>query len=90
MSDSLRYEVREIDALTDGECWYWNDSFHIADIEISRKVKDIKRVLLHQMRKLGIVFKRGKCRLETYDGSSYELVVRRTGEPILAFILKSA
>ena len=27
----MRYEVREIDAMNDGESWYWNTSFRVGE-----------------------------------------------------------
>lgn len=79
------YQIRVVDAWSDGEGWTYNESHHLAYATISNKTKNIEEALLYHMRKHGLVSKRGKTRLE-YDGSIYELVERATGKPLVAFI----
>ena len=46
---------------------------------------DNQAVVLHALKKHGIVCKRGKCKVE-YQGDIYELQDRKTGEPLFAAI----
>jgi hypothetical protein len=86
MEKRLEYELREIDAWQDGDCWVWNTSHHIADVSIPATVKDLERALLYRMRKAGIVSRHGRTKLVNVDGCLYELQDRKTEEPLIAFI----
>ena len=82
----LDYELREVDAWQDGDCWVWNTSWHIVDVSIPATVKDLERALLYRMRKAGIVSRPGRTKLVNVDGDMYALEDRKTGEPLIAFI----
>lgn len=79
-----KYELRQVEAWRDGESWSYNNSFHIADYAVSESA-DGKRAFLRAMHKNGFVCKRGMTRVET-DGSMFELVNRKDGEPLMAAI----
>lgn len=79
------YEVREIDAWLYDDCWTWNTSYHVGDIETAG---DVKRAMMSFLRKkYGVKCKKGACRIE-YTGDIYELQSRKTGEPFYAAIPK--
>ena len=82
----LEYEVRQIDAWQDGDCWVWNTSWHITTVSIPATVKNLEGALLYRMRKAGIVSRPGRTKLVSIDGCMYELQNRRTEEPLIAFI----
>lgn len=77
------YEIRQIDALNDGESWYWNTSYNLGTF--STKANNHKRAFLRALHNLGIVCKRGACYVD-YDGSIYELRERKTDMPLFAAI----
>ena len=77
------YEIRQIGALRDCESWYWNTSYNLGTF--STNANDHKRAFLNALHNLGVVCKRGKCKVE-YDGSIYELIDRKTLEPLFAAI----
>ena len=79
----FEYEIRQIEAWADLEGWTWNSSYHIGDFSTS--AENHKRAFLNALHNLGIVCKRGKCKVE-FDGSIYELVDRKTLEPLFAAI----
>lgn len=79
-----KYELRQVDAWHDGEGWYYNDSFHIDEFAVSDTANE-KRAFLRAMHKNGIVARRGMTRVE-YDGSVFELVNRKTGEPLMCAV----
>ena len=61
----MKYEIRQIDAWSSGESWTWNESYKIGEFKTS--AADHKRAFLNALRKIGIVCKRGKCKVE-FDG----------------------
>lgn len=79
----MRYEVREIDAMNDGESWYWNTSFRVG--EFTTRAKNEKRAFCAFLRKNGIVFK-VNCTLIDFDGDVYEIIDRKTKMPLYAAI----
>ena len=81
--EKCSYEIRQIDAWNDGEGWTWNESIKIGEFQTA--AADHKKAFLNALKKQGIVFKRGKTRVE-YDGDIYELQDRKTGEPLIAAI----
>lgn len=83
MKTKTEYEIRQIDALHDGEGWYWNTSYKLG--EYTAIGDDHKRSFLRALHRLGIMCKRGACRVE-FDGDVYELVEQKTGMPMFAAI----
>ena len=80
----LKYEIRTIETWADGEDWCHNQSWHVANVEV--RGEHVKEELLHFKRKSGYVHKQGSVVMVNVDGSLYELVVKKTGEPLMAFI----
>ena len=83
--NNFTYEIRQIDAWNEGEDngWTWNTSYHIGNF--TTNASDHKTAFLHALKKLGIICKRGKCKVE-YQGDIYELQDRKTSEPLFAAI----
>lgn len=80
----MRFEIRKIDALKfEGEGWRWNTSYHVG--EFKTNALDHKRAFLYALHKIGYVCKRGRMAV-VFDGNTYELQNRRTGEPLFAAI----
>lgn len=79
----MKYEIRQIDAWSSGEGWTWNESYKIGEFKTS--AEDHKRAFLNALRKIGIVCKRGKCKVE-FDGDIYEVQERKSGLPMFAAI----
>lgn len=80
----LKYEIRAIETWADGEDWCHNQSCHVGNVEV--RGEHVKEELLHFKRKSGYVHKQGSVVMVNVDGSLYELVVKKTGEPLMAFI----
>lgn len=84
MNNKYKYEIRQIDAWENEEGGYtWNNSIHIG--EFTTAAADHKSAFLRALRKMGIICQRGKCKVD-FDGDIYELINRKTGEPLLAAI----
>lgn len=80
----MKFEVREIDAWMDVDGWCWNTSWRLGDFET--RAKNEKRAFCDYLRKTrGIVFKKNRTRI-LFDGDVYEIVDRKTGEPLFAAI----
>lgn len=80
----LKYEIRTIKAWHDGDRWYYIRAEHVDNVEV--RGEHVKEELLHFKRKNNYVHKQGSVVMENVDGSMYELVVKKTGEPLMAFI----
>ena len=81
--DEYGFEIRQIDAWYDGEEWTYNESWHIDSFRSC--AANEKRLFFRKLRKHGITFKRGAVRVD-YDGSIYEIVNRKTLEPLFCMI----
>ena len=79
----FEYEIRQIEAWTDADGWYWNNSFNLGTF--STRAENHKRAFLNALHNLGIVCKRGKCKVCDY-GDTMELQDRKTDEPLFAAI----
>lgn len=86
------YEVREIDAWAEYDnpddpdeapSWAWNTSFIVGTF--STAAQDTARAFRHYLKKQGVTFSRGTTRTE-YDGDVYEIVDRKTGQPLYAAV----
>lgn len=77
------YEVREIDAWLYDDCWTWNTSFIVGTF--STAAQDTARALYRYLKKQGVTFSRGTTRTE-FDGDVYEIVDRKTGQPLYAAV----
>ena len=79
----MKYEIRQIDSLYDGDTWTWNSSYLLTTFQT--KAKNEKRAFVNALKKYGIAFKKNRTRIE-YDGDIYEITDRKTGEPLFAMI----
>lgn len=79
-----KYEIRRINAIYAGDCWYWNSSYFYSFLVT--RANNVKRAFTdHLRREHGIVFLPGRTRIE-FDGDMYEIQDRKTGEPLFAAI----
>lgn len=82
----MKYEVRQIDAWNNGDGWTWNNSFHLFDFNTN--AKDHKIAFTNIMRNTGLLkLNRGTYYVD-YDGSVYEIRLKKTDEPLFAAIPK--
>lgn len=79
----MKFEVRGIDAWMDCDNWTWNTSFLVGTF--TTKAKNEKRAFCNFLRKNGIVFKVNRT-LINFDGDVYEIIDRKTKEPLYAAI----
>ena len=79
----MKFEIREVDAWACEEGWVWNSSYRIG--VLATKAVNDKRAFIGFLKRHGVVFKKGRTRIES-DGSVYEVVDRKTGEPLFAAI----
>lgn len=78
-----RYEVRQIDAYLYDEEWTYNTTYRLGTF--ATYSEDIPRALRRYLKSLGVTFVKGRTRTG-YDGSVYEIVDRKTGEPLFCAI----
>ena len=79
-----RYEIREIDAWYYDDGWNYNTTYLMGELTTSSK--DEKRAFTNYLKnEHGITFKKNRTRIE-YDGSLYEIVDRKTFEPLFVMI----
>ena len=76
------YEVREIDAWMYDDSWTYNTSYHLGSFTTTG---DPARAFRRYLKTQGITFVKGRTRTE-YDGDVFEIVDRKTGEPLFAAI----
>lgn len=82
--NKYQYEVREIDALHDGENWNWNTSYYMGTM--STNAQNTRKALSNYLKQYhGITFKANRTRTQD-DGSVIEIIDRKTGEPLFAAI----
>ena len=78
------FEIRQVDAWGNGsDGWEYNETFHLCNVKSA--AKDEKRLFMRALRRHGIHFKRGAVRVD-YDGSIWEIVNRKTDEPLFCMI----
>lgn len=78
----MTFEVRQIDAWAEpGGGWSWNESYRLFDFKT--EARDVKCAFLRALRRNGIGFHRGRCRVD-YDGDVYEVCERKGGRPLFA------
>lgn len=87
-----RYEVREVDAWPEYETddpdevptWTYNTSYRIG--EFATASEDVGRAMRRYLKQRhGVTFYRGRTRTE-YDGDVWEIVDRKTRQPLFAAI----
>ena len=80
---ATRYEVRQVDALMQDDCsWYYNETWHIGEFST---VGDVPRAFRRALAKMGVTFYRGRT-VPEYDGDVYEIIDRKTAEPLFVAI----
>ena len=79
-----KYEIRAVDAWYDGDCWSYNETWHVRDVVIHGN--NTRSNLLYMKRRSGYICRKGTCRMDCVDGSMYELVERKSGMPLMVFI----
>ena len=78
-----RYEVRQVDAYLYDDCWTYNTTYRIGTF--ATFAEDIPRAIRYYLKSQGIAFAKGRTRTK-YDGDVYEIIDRRTGEPLFVAI----
>ena len=79
-----QYEIRQIDAWNSPEGWTWNTSYLMGTMATS--AENVGKALSRYLKQHhGIIFKANRTRTET-DGSMFEIVDRKTKEPLFAAI----
>lgn len=79
-----KYELRQIEAWREDEfSWYYNETWKLAEFETA--AKEHKTAFLRALHKIGVSCKRGKCKVVS-DGSIYELIDRKTLEPLFCAV----
>ena len=78
-------KVLSIDAWRDGDGWFWNNWFHVGDIDAEEINLDSARDVLRQMRERGYMAE-GSQGLAAIDDDGYNVVIiaRGTREPLFA------
>ena len=74
-----RFLVRQVEAWASPEGWDYNNVWNIGEMET--KAKDEKKAFTAWLARKGIVFKKNRTRI-WFDGDNYEIVDRKTGEPL--------
>lgn len=80
------YEIRQVDAWSDGEGWTYNTTYRLGSFTTASA--DVPRAFRRALANLGITFFAGRTVTE-YDGDVYEIIDRETGEPMFAAILQA-
>ena len=79
-----RFEIRQIDAWASPDGWDYNKTWKMGTFKT--KAKDERKAFTgHLRRKFGIVFKKNRTRIE-FDGDNYEIIDRKTKEPLFCAI----
>lgn len=81
--NATAYEIRQIDAYIYDDEWTYNATYRLWDFTTASA--DVPRAFRRALANLGITFFKGRTRTE-YDGDVYEIVDRKTGEPLFAAI----
>ena len=84
MNNTYNFEIREIDAWFYDDLWQYNSTFHVCYGKT--KSENISRVFYRILKKHGIYLKVGKTMCVCDDGSIYEIIDRKTKEPLFCLI----
>lgn len=83
-SSRAAYEIREVDAWNDPESgWTYNTTYRLGSFTTA--AQDERRAFYRALARMGIRFYRGRVRAE-YDGDVYEIIDRKTAEPLFVAI----
>ena len=77
------YEIRQVDALHDGDGWTYNETHRLGTF--TSAADNPAKTFRAALARMGIKFYRGTTRTE-YDGDVCEIVDRRDGMPLFAAI----
>lgn len=83
MKNPQNVEVREVEAWAYDDGWTYNQTWLVGVFKTS--AKNISRAFTRYLKKQGIVFKKNRT-LVWYDGDCYEIVDRKTKEPLFVAI----
>lgn len=79
-----KYEIRQVDAIEEeNKIWTYNTSYYICTV--TSAAENINRLFTHALKKHGITFYKNRTRI-IYDGSIWEIVDRKTFEPLFCLI----
>ena len=87
MGKKNKFEIREIDAIMDVDGWAWNTSYYLGEMQTS--AQDEKRAFSAWLKKYaGITFKPNRTIISDDGGEVYEILDRKTKEPLFAAIYR--
>lgn len=75
----MKFLVRQVEAWASPDGWDYNNVWNIG--ELRTNAKDERKAITSFLRKNGIVFKKNRT-LIWFDGDNYEIVDRKTKEPL--------
>ena len=78
------YDIRQVDAWRYDDEWVYNNTYHLGTFTTA--AKDTARAFRRALRNLGIVFVHPHQTVTVYDGDVYEIIDRKTGEPMFCVI----
>ena len=78
-ANKMKWEIREIDAYIYGDDWTYNATYHFKTFDT--RSNDLRRAFMYQLKKKGVIFKKNRT-IISYDGDCYEVLDRKTGEPL--------
>jgi len=82
-ADATRYEIRQVDAIAYDDGWSYNETWNIGTFATASA--DVPRAFRRALANLGVSFHRGRTVTE-YDGDLYEIVDRKTREPLFVAV----
>lgn len=77
------YEIRQVDAIADADGWTYNATYGLGSFTTASA--DVPRAFRRALASLGVKFHRGRTVTE-YDGDVYEIVDRKTREPLFVAV----
>lgn len=78
------YDIRQVDAWCYDDEWVYNNTFHLGTFTTA--AKDTARAFRRAIARMGIEFIHPHQTVTVYDGDVYEIIDRKTGEPIFCAI----
>lgn len=79
----ITFEIRQIDAWNSPDGWIYNTTYSLGSFTTA--AQNERRAFYRALARMGIRFYRGRVRTE-YDGDVYEIIDRKTGEPLFCAI----
>ena len=81
--NATAYEIRQIDAYLYDDCWTYNETYRLGSFCTASA--DVPRAFRRALASMGIRCQPHATRTE-YDGDVYEIVDRKTGQPLFVAI----